>query len=101
MADQDQGFVNDTSPEDMKKMWEIIYLKIRRAIENKNTFCVMFTLGLPEVPWEDKYSMIIIHNEYIPLLKSYLSLCEENEEYETCSDIKETIEKYKIWDPQV
>lgn len=101
MLDQDYDSVNDTSPEDMLKMWELIYLKIRRAIENKNTFCVMFTMGLPQVPWEDKYSMIIIHNEYIPLLKSYLSLCEEMEEYETCSNIKESIEKYKIWNPQI
>ena len=57
---QDPTFRSDFSGEDMLKMWELIYLKIRRAIEKREIFAVMFTLGLPEVPWEDKYSMIIV-----------------------------------------
>jgi hypothetical protein len=93
-------FEEDQSDEDIMRMWELIYLKIRRAIEKKEKFSIMFTLGLPEVAWEDKYSMIIIHDEYPNLLNSYLLICEEAEEYETCKDIKETIEKYKIWNPQ-
>jgi hypothetical protein len=69
---------------DRKFLEDIVFNKIKKSISEGTDKICLFNIMSSE---EELISFFLDRHEYDFFLSSYLKLCEEREEYETCSEI--------------
>lgn len=90
-------FSDDMPFEEKDSFWQIIYKKIKKGVEKRHSFSIVFHLDEAGLDNEDGYSIIIRKEDYGTFLNNYLLWSEDLERYETCAEIKTLIKEFKQW----
>jgi hypothetical protein len=82
---------------DKASFWKMMFERVKDSISLDLDYAVILEFK-ENVAESDEMvevtSLLLDDNQFYPFLENYLIFCEEEENYEECSDIKNTIEQY-------
>ncbi len=84
--------------DDKSSFWKMMYEKVKESVRDEKSYAVILEFKENSSESDEMVevtSFMLDEDQFYPLLENYLIFCERLEEYETCIEIKQLMERVK------